>query len=93
MDGRRGCGGRGSLRPVGPTLARSVRQVDFVICLYTTLPVPDAAVLRESEVWGAYARTQHRATPRRAPGSRVAHIDVESLRYFTAISVMNIDLF
>lgn len=35
--------GRGQ---ASPTLARSVRQVDFVICLYTTLPVPDTAVRR-----------------------------------------------
>lgn len=60
-----------------PTLARSVRQVDFVICLYTTLPV-------RGEVCTTHA---HGYLARRS-----APIDVESLRYFTAIFVMNLDL-
>lgn len=85
MDGAARRVGRGYARP---TLARSVRQVDFVICLYTTLPVPDTAV-RRGVLRCGYA---HAHTASLACRPRCSRIDVESLRYFTAISVMNIDL-
>ena len=79
--------GRGQ---ASPTLARSVRQVDFVICLYTTLPVPDTAVRRGVVLARTLPRRALAARESRRP--RSPRIDVESLRYFTAISVMNIDL-
>lgn len=83
MDGAARQVGRGH---ASPTLARSVRQVDFVICLYTTLPVPDTAARRTLRC-GARMHAHWLARRPRNPS-----VDVESLRYFTAISVMNIDL-
>lgn len=78
-----GGGARRGRRRVGPTLACSVRQVDFVICLYTTLPV-------HGEVW--WSLTHEPAAEARLARAPRSTPDVESLRHFTAIFVMNIDL-
>lgn len=73
-----------------PTLARSVRQVDFVICLYTTQHYLFPKRPRQPWRGVPLARTLrplHTTRPATVP-----RIDVESLRYFTVISVMNHDL-